>query len=366
MEQPVKRTPFHDIHVALGAKMVDFAGFRMPVQYQGIIAEHKRVRTTVGVFDVTHMGEFEIRGRDAFAFIQRMTTNDVTRLSEGKVQYSAMCYDDGGIVDDLLVYHCGDTVQLVVNASNIAKDFAWLSDHVAGDVTLVNRSDETALLAIQGPKSLETLARLTDLDLASLPYYHFLRGRIAGIDCLVSRTGYTGELGYEVYFEADIGLAKRMWDAIFEAGEEFEIAPIGLGARDTLRLEVGYCLYGNDIDRTTNPLEAGLGWITKLGKGEFVGRDALVRAKEAGLKRKLVGLLVEGRSVPRHGYEVIVNGVPAGVVTSGTMSPMLERCIAMAYVPVAVSEPGASMHVRIRGQDVPARVVKVPFIEKHA
>ncbi|MBI5645501.1 MAG: glycine cleavage system aminomethyltransferase GcvT [Ignavibacteriae bacterium] len=362
----MKLTPFHEKHIGLGAKMVEFAGFHMPIQYEGIIAEHKRVRTTVGVFDVTHMGEFEVRGKDAFAFVQRMTTNDVSRLEEGKVQYSALCYDNAGIVDDLLVYHCGDYVQLVVNASNMEKDFAWLSEHVSGDVQLIDKSDDTALLAIQGPKSLDTMRVLTDLDLASMPYYSFLRGTVAGIECLISRTGYTGELGFEVYFKNDPVLASKMWDAIFEAGKPYDIAAIGLGARDTLRLEVGFCLYGNDIDQTTHPLEAGLGWITKLAKGDFIGRDVLLKAKEAGMPRKLVGLLVEGRSVPRHGYDVIVDGTPAGVITSGTMSPMLEKGIAMGYVPSTCAEPGSTVHVRIRNQDVPAKVVKIPFIQKNS
>ncbi|MBL0176211.1 MAG: glycine cleavage system aminomethyltransferase GcvT [Ignavibacteria bacterium] len=360
----MKTTPFNDKHIAAGAKMVEFAGFSMPIQYQGIIAEHKRVRSTVGVFDVTHMGEFEVRGKDAFAFVQRMTTNDVTKLEAGKIQYSSMLYDDGGVVDDLLVYHCGDYVQLVVNASNMAKDFAWLKDHLSGDVQLIDKSDETALLAVQGPKSLDTMLKLTDLDLSSLPYYHFLRGKVAGIDCLISRTGYTGELGFEVYFQSDPALGSKMWDAIFEAGKEFDIAPIGLGARDTLRLEVGFCLYGNDIDQTTNPLEAGLGWITKLNKGDFTGRDVLLKVKEQGLSRKLVGLTLEGKNFPRHGYDIIVDGAVAGVVTSGTVSPMLEHGIAMAYVPSALAEPGSVVHVRIRAQDVPATVTKLPFVVK--
>jgi aminomethyltransferase len=360
----MKTTPFNDKHIAAGAKMVEFAGFNMPIQYQGIIAEHKRVRSTVGVFDVTHMGEFEVRGKDAFDFVQRMTTNDVTKLDEGKVQYSSMLYDNGGVVDDLLVYHCGDYLQLVVNASNMAKDFAWLKEHLSGDVQLIDKSDETALLAVQGPMSLATMQKLTDLDLSQLPYYHFLRGKVAGIDCIISRTGYTGELGFEVYFPIDQELGNRMWDAIFEAGKEFDIAPIGLGARDTLRLEVGFCLYGNDIDQTTNTLEAGLGWITKLNKGDFVGRDALMQAKAQGLSRRLVGLTVEGRLVPRHGYEIIVDGQVAGVVTSGTMSPMLEKGIAMAFVPTACVEPGTVVYVRIRNQDVLAMVTKLPFVSK--
>lgn len=360
----MKRTAFHDIHVQLGAKMVEFAGYSMPIQYSGIIAEHKRVRSTVGVFDVSHMGEFEVRGADAFAFVQRMTTNDVTKLVEGGVQYSAMCYDDGGIVDDLLVYHCGDYIQLVVNASNMAKDFAWLHDHITGDVQLIDKSDETALLAIQGPKALETMAKVTTADLASLKYYTFTRGTVAGVPCLISRTGYTGELGFEVYMPNDEALGKKVWEAIFAAGAEFDIEPIGLGARDTLRLEVGFCLYGNDIDQNTHPLDAKLGWITKLQKGEFIGRDAMLAAKEAGLKRALVGMTLEGRLVPRHGYPIIVDGVEAGVVTSGTMSPLLEKGIAMGYVPVTHEAPGSTVHVRIRNQDVAATVVKLPFIQK--
>jgi aminomethyltransferase len=360
----MKRTAFHDIHVRLGAKMVEFAGFNMPIQYAGIIAEHKRVRSTVGVFDVTHMGEFEVRGADAFSFVQRMTTNDVTKLTEGGVQYSAMCYDHGGIVDDLLVYHCGDYIQLVVNASNLEKDFNWLNEHIQGDVQLIDKSDETALLAVQGPRSLDTLQKLTSTDLSTMKYYTFTRGEIAGVPCLISRTGYTGELGFELYTTADEAAAVRLWDAIFDAGKEFDIEPIGLGARDTLRLEVGFCLYGNDIDQSTHPLEAKLGWITKLQKGDFIGRDAMMKAKEEGLKRALVGMTVEGRLVPRHGYPLSVNGIECGVVTSGPMSPMLEKGIAMGYVPVEFSQPGSTMDVMIRNQAVPATVVKVPFIEK--
>ena len=360
----MKHTPFHDIHVQLGAKMVEFAGFDMPIQYKGIIAEHKRVRETVGVFDVTHMGEFEVRGADAFAFVQRMTTNDVTKLVEGGVQYSTMCYEDGGVVDDLLVYHCGDYVQLVVNASNLEKDFNWLRDHIEGDVQLIDRSDETALLAVQGPKSLDTLRTLTDIDLEDMKYYSFRRGTVAGIECLLSRTGYTGELGFEIYFASDKALGEKMWNAIFEAGREFGIEPIGLGARDTLRLEVGFCLYGNEIDRTTMPIEAKLGWITKLQKGDFIGREAMVKAKEAGLKRTLVGLTLEGRALPRHGYEIAVNGTVCGHVTSGTMSPLLEKGIAMGYVPVEYGAEGSTVDVIIRNQPVPATVVKVPFVTK--
>ena len=361
----MKRTAFHDIHVQLGAKMVEFAAFFMPIQYKGIISEHKRVRNTVGVFDVSHMGEFEVRGADAFSFVQRMTTNDVGKLEEGGIQYSAMCYDHGGIVDDLLVYHCGDYIQLVVNASNLEKDFNWLAEHITRDGQLVDKSDETALLAVQGPRSLETLQKLTETDLSTMKYYTFTRGMIAGIPCMISRTGYTGEFGFELYMPSDEVTGKRMWDAIFEAGAEFDIEPIGLGARDTLRLEVGFCLYGNDIDQTTHPLDAKLGWITKLQKGEFIGRDVMLQAKERGLERALVGMTIEGRLVPRHGYAITVDGVECGVVTSGTMSPMLEKGIAMGYVPTSHSQPGSVVNIMIRNQAIPATVVKLPFIEKH-
>ncbi len=360
----MKNTAFYDQHIAAGAKMVEFAGFNMPIQYAGIIAEHKRVRETVGVFDVSHMGEFEVRGSGAFAFVQRMTVNDVSKLHEGRIQYSAICYDDGGIVDDLLVYHRGDHVMLVVNASNIAKDFAWLNEHCTGDVRLIDRSDETSLLAVQGPDSRKTVQKLTPLPLDGLEYYHFLVGKVAGIDAMISRTGYTGELGYEIYFAADPALGGIMWDALFEAGKEFGIAPIGLGARDTLRLEMGFCLYGNDIDATTHPLEANLGWITRLNKGEFTGRAAMMKAKEKGLERRLVGLFLEGKAFPRHGYEIRTADGRKGVVTSGTFSPILEKGIAMGYVPASHAEPGSSVSVMIRNQAVPATVTKVPFLQK--
>jgi glycine cleavage system T protein (aminomethyltransferase) len=360
----MKKTAFHDIHVGLGAKMVEFAGYQMPVQYEGIIAEHKRVRESVGVFDVSHMGEFEVHGTDAFAFVQKMTTNDVTKLYEGRVQYSTMLYDDGGIVDDLLVYHCGDFIQLVVNASNIEKDFNWLSQHVEGDVVLVNKSDETSLLAVQGPKALEVMSKVSDVDLGEMEYYHFVRGKVAGIDCLISRTGYTGELGYELYFQADEAAGKSVWNAVFEAGKDANIGGIGLGARDTLRLEVGFCLYGNDIDKTTNPLEAKLGWITKLKKGDFIGRDVLVKAKEDGLKRTLMGFTIEDRAIPRHGYEIMKDGNVVGVITSGTKSPMLDHGIAMGYISKELAEPGTLVDISIRNKAVAATVTQVPFIKK--
>ncbi len=360
----LKKTAFFEIHRRLGAKIVEFAGFEMPVQYSGIIEEHRRVRESVGVFDVSHMGEFVVRGRDALAFIQSVTVNDASRLDDGRVQYSALCYDDGGIVDDLLVYNMGDHYMLVVNAANIAKDFAWLREHCSADVQLTDRSDDFSLLAVQGPRSLATLSKLTRADLAGLAYYHFLRGEIAGVPMVISRTGYTGELGFELYFPSDPPTGERVWNAVMEAGKEFGIGPVGLGARDTLRLEMGFCLYGNDIDRTTNPLEAGLGWITKLGKGEFLGRAAIMNAKERGLQRKLLGFTLRDKAFPRHGYTIRAGGRDVGTVTSGTFSPSLDQGIGMGYVEAGLSAPGTSLSVAIRNRDIPGAVVPIPFIKK--
>lgn len=358
----MKRTPFNDIHKALGAKMVDFAGFEMPVQYSGIIEEHLAVRKAVGLFDVSHMGEFEVRGRDALPFLQYVTINDVAKLAEGKVQYTAMCYDNGGIVDDLLLYHLGDRYLLVVNASNIQKDFEWLMSHRFGDVQLTDVSERTALLAVQGPQSLATLQKISSTDLSALAYYHFTRGTIAGIPMIISRTGYTGELGFELYLEAEPLNCEKVWKAIVEAGKEFGISPAGLGARDTLRLEKGFCLYGNDIDQTTLPLEAGLGWITKLDKGDFIGKQAMMEAKSSGLKRRLVGFTLPDKVIARHGYPLMVNGRSVGHVTSGTFSPVLQRGIAMGYVETAYASVGSTVNVQVRGKDVPATIVKIPFV----
>ena len=360
----LKQTAFFDIHREAGAKIVEFAGYEMPVQYDGIIAEHKRVREAVGMFDVSHMGEIEVWGRDALPFVQKVTTNDASLLTEGRVQYSAMCYDNGGIVDDLLVYHMGDHYMLVVNASNITKDFAWMQQHVSGDVKLKNRSDDISLLAVQGPKSLATLQKLTQADLSSIQYYHFIRNQLAGFDMVISRTGYTGELGFELYFPSDATVAERVWQAVMEAGEEFMIGPAGLGARDTLRLEMGFCLYGHDIDQTTNPLEAGLGWITKLGKGEFNGSAAIRATKAEGLKRKLVGFTVKDKVFPRQGYTLQSNGATIGTVTSGTFSTMLEQAIGMGYVGSAHATTGSEFDVLIRGKEQRATVVPFPFIKK--
>ncbi len=360
----MKKTPFTEIHRSLGAKLVEFAGFEMPVQYSGIIDEHLAVRNRVGVFDVTHMGEFIVRGKDAAAFLQKMTVNDVSKLYEGRVQYSAMCYDNAGIVDDLLIYHCGDHYMLVVNASNAKKDFDWLTSHLEGDVTLTDRSDEFSLLAVQGPQSLATLKKITDVDLSAMEYYHFKTGRLAGEEMIISRTGYTGELGFELYFRWDDVAAKKVWDAIFAAGKELGITPIGLGARDTLRLEMGYCLYGNDIDQTTHPLEAGLAWITKMNKGDFVGKSVMAKAKAEGLRRSLVGFTLSEKAVARHGYPLMANGSEVGHVTSGTFSPSLERAIGLGYVSTGNDREGNTITVGIRGKEVPATIVKIPFLNK--
>jgi aminomethyltransferase len=360
----MKKTAFSEIHRSMGAKLVEFAGFEMPVQYKGIIEEHLTVRKRVGVFDVSHMGEFIVRGKGAAAFLQRMTINDISKIFEGRVQYSALCYENGGIVDDLLVYHRGDHFMLVVNASNTKKDFEWLQSHLPGDVELTDKSDETALLAIQGPHSLATLQKLTKVDLRAIDYYHFTKGLLAGVEMLISHTGYTGELGFELYFPSDVALGTKVWQAIFDAGKEFDIAPVGLGARDTLRLEMAFCLYGNDIDQTTNPLEAGLGWITKLSKGEFIGRKAISKVKEAGLKRKLVGFTLAERAVARHGYPISANATQIGHVTSGTFSPSLEYPIGLGYVATGHDEVGSTINISVRGKDVAAKVVKLPFIQK--
>ena len=346
--------------------MVEFGGYDMPIQYTGILEEHKAVRNKAGVFDVSHMGEFEIRGADAQAFVQRMTTNDTSKLSDGKAQYSLLCYADGGIVDDLLVYRFEEHFMLVVNAANIGKDLEWLkSNRSKLRVEIVDRSEETALLAVQGPRSEEILQKLTPADLSHVPYYSFVRTRVAGFPMTVSRTGYTGETGFEIYFAADTATAERVWDSLMEAGKDFGIKPVGLGARDTLRLEMGYCLYGNDIDATTNPLEAGLGWITKLEKGDFIGRDALVKIKQEGVKRKLIGFMVEGgKAFPRQGYEIRLNGSSLGSVTSGTVSPVLDKGIGLGYVDTGAAQPGSRVNILIREKEVAARVAKVPFIKK--
>ena len=358
----IKKTALYDTHEKLGAKLIEFAGYYMPVQYKGIIDEHKRVRSTVGLFDVSHMGEFEVRGPNAEDFIQKMTTNNVKKLNECQVQYSALCYEDGGIVDDLLVYRYADRFIMVVNAANLEKDFNWLHDHLINGVELINRSDEFTLLAIQGRKSIDVLRRLTLLNLENIQYYWFKQSELAGVDMMISRTGYTGEDGFELMIPAQDSLV--VWNALMESGEEFNIEPIGLGARDTLRLEVAYCLYGNDIDQTTLPLEAGLGWITKLKKGDFIGRDAIMKLKENGLTRKLVGFELNDRAFPRKGYDIFADDVKIGHVTSGTFSPMLEKSIGMGYVDIAHTEPGSRIDIAVRNKKYTATVVNTPFYKR--
>src|SRR5574341_1535897 len=326
----VKKTALYDIHAGLGAKLVEFAGFWMPVQYRGIIEEHRKVRGSVGVFDVSHMGEFEFRGKAAGEFLQRMTINDVSKLAEYQAQYSALCYPDGGIVDDVIVYRWPDRYMMVVNASNIEKDFAWLSQHKVSAVDLFDVSAQYSLLAVQGRNAQATLQKIANVNLAGIKYYWFTSGEIAGVQAFISRTGYTGEDGFEVGFA--VPHSEKIWNALFAAGKEFGIEPIGLGARDTLRLEMKYCLYGNDIDQTTNPLAAGLGWITKLDKGEFVGREALAKIKAAAISHQLVGFELEGKSIARHGYPILKVGNSVGHVTSGTFSPSLEKSIGLGYI----------------------------------
>ncbi|MEE9171174.1 MAG: glycine cleavage system aminomethyltransferase GcvT [bacterium] len=353
------KTALHDEHVHLGAKIVEFAGYLMPVQYSGILQEHRRVRSTVGLFDVSHMGEFIIRGPGAGAFLQNMTINNVSKLALGQAQYSAMCYQNGGIVDDLLLYRLEDHYLMVVNASNIEKDWNWLAQHKPADVEMENVSDETTLLAVQGPQARALLWRLTSCDLEAIAYYHFVQDKIDNKPMIISRTGYTGEVGFELYMENQY--AAQLWNAILQAGKDFDIGPVGLGARDTLRLEMKYCLYGNDIDQTTSPLEADLGWITKLKKGQFIGRDSLLEAKQEGVKRKLVGFVMENRALPRNGYRIFQEGMAVGEVTSGTLSPSLNIGIGLGYVPIELSDIGTKLDIQIRNKSEPATIVETPF-----
>jgi aminomethyltransferase len=359
----MKKTKFYNMHIKEGAKIVEFAGYLMPVQYSSIIAEHKTIRNSVGVFDVSHMGEVFVKGDKALDFVQKITVNDASILTPGRVQYSAMCYENGGIVDDLLVYRLAENeFMLVINASNIQKDFEWMGKNNIG-IELRNESDEYSLLAVQGPNSGKVIQKLTS-DFLDMEYYHFIKTKINGIDMIVSRTGYTGELGYELYFKGDEKTAENIWNAVMEAGKEFNIQPTGLGCRDSLRLEMGFCLYGNDIDQTTNPLEAGLGWITKLKKESFIGKESLLKVKEEGLKRKLVPLTTNEKAFPRHGYDLTVAGQKVGTVTSGTVSPVLDKPIALGYVDVKFAKEGSSVNFSIRGKEIPAEVVRLPFIKK--
>lgn len=360
----MKNTPFTEIHLSLGAKMAAFAGYNMPISYTGINDEHQAVRKNAGVFDVSHMGEFLIRGGQALPLIQRITTNDASKLTAGKAQYSCMTNKQGGIVDDLLVYCLEENklYMLVVNAGNIEKDWKWISDHNTENAIMQDISAQTCLLAVQGPNATRILQSLTDMDLLNLRYYTFVKGRFAGIDnVLISATGYTGAGGVEIYFENKDQAATSIWSAIFEAGKTAGIKPIGLGARDTLRLEMGFCLYGNDIDDTTSPLEAGLGWITKFSK-PFTASDILQQQKEAGLKNRLVGFEMTDKGIARHGYPITdTTGNSIGRVTSGTQSPSLGKAIGMGYVPAASAAAGTEIHIAVRDKLLKAVVVKMPF-----
>lgn len=357
----MKNTALTEKHIALGAKMVPFAGYNMPVTYEGINAEHATVRNGVGVFDVSHMGEFILKGENALDLIQRVTSNDASKLYDGKVQYSCLPNKDGGIVDDLLVYRLDEkSYMLVVNASNIEKDWNWIQSFNTSNVEMHNISDQTSLLAIQGPKAADALQSLTDVDLASMEYYSFVKGTFAGVEnVLISATGYTGAGGFEIYFENEH--AEVIWNAIFEAGAAYNIKPIGLGARDTLRLEMGFCLYGNDIDDTTSPIEAGLGWITKFSK-TFTNSEALQAQKEAGIQKKLVGFEMIDRGIPRHDYEIAdAEGNVIGKVTSGTQAPSLQKAIGMGYVAKDFAKEGTEIFINIRNTPIKAKVVKFPF-----
>ena len=360
----MKNTALTHIHESLGAKLVPFAGYNMPVQYEGVNIEHEVVRTGVGVFDVSHMGEFFLKGENALALIQKVASNDASKLVDGKAQYSCLPNNEGGIVDDLIIYKIADyNYMLVVNASNIEKDWNWISKHNDLGVEMINASEDYSLLAIQGPKAAEAMQSLTTIDLTNMPYYTFQIGEFAGKnDVIVSATGYTGSGGFEIYFKNED--AEEIWNKVFEAGASFGIKPIGLAARDTLRLEMGFSLYGNDITDTTSPLEAGLGWITKFEK-EFTNSENLKKQKEAGVTRKLVGFEMVERGIPRHDYEIADSaGNVVGIVTSGTQSPSLGIAIGMGYVPLGLATPDSEIYIRIRNKDVKAKVVKTPFYKK--
>ncbi len=359
----MKKTALYDKHVALGAKMVPFAGFDMPVQYSGVTEEHFAVREKVGLFDVSHMGQFFVEGPQAKALLQKVTTNNLDTLEDGKAQYTCLPNETGGIVDDLIIYKMNDEKYfVVVNASNIDKDWNHISKYNAEiGATMTNASDDMSLLAIQGPKAVETLQKLTEVNLSEIPYYHFTVGTVAGVsDVIISNTGYTGSGGFEIYFKNEN--AETLWNAVIEAGEAFGIVPCGLASRDTLRLEKGFCLYGNDIDDTTSPLEAGLGWITKFDK-DFVSKEIFAKQKEEGVTRKLVGFELTDKGVPRHDYPVVdAEGNVIGKVTSGTQSPMKKIGIGLAYVDKSHNKVGTEIFIQVRNKNIPAKVVKTPFV----
>jgi aminomethyltransferase len=355
------RTPLYDAHLASSGRMVEFAGFDMPVQYQGLLEEHAAVRENVGMFDVSHMGEVVLEGRGALETAQRLVTNDLSRCKDGQAQYSALCNEKGGVIDDIIVYRFSqERLFICVNASGREKDYEWMRAHGGEGVRVSQRSDDWAQIAIQGPKAPAIVDALCEPRVLDLAYYHFREATVAGVrGCIVARTGYTGEDGFEVFVPPQG--ARKLWDALLEKG----VVPCGLGARDSLRLEVAFRLYGNDMDEEHTPLEAGLGWIVKLDKpGGFIGSDALIRQKQQGLMRKLAGFKLTGKGIARHGYPVLRDGQRAGEVTSGTMSPVLKEPIGLAYVPTALSKEGSTFEVEIRGKPVAARVVKTPFVEK--
>ena len=353
-----KKTPLYDRHVELGGNVMNFGGYLLPTQYSGIKQEHNAVRSKAGLFDVSHMGEFIVSGYDAESFLQKVTINDVASLSVGQAHYSAMCYKDGGIIDDLLVYKKENEFMLVVNASNQEKDLGWLKSHVKGDLSIKDVSEQMGLVALQGPQSRNILQTLTDTNLSNIQFYHFASGRVSGKEAIIARTGYSGELGFEIYASSDeIG---DIWDAIMDAGADKGLSPAGLGCRDTLRMEMKFALYGNDIDETTNPLEAGLGWITRLGKDDFMGKKALLEAK-ANVTRRLVCLEMTERAIPRQGCPILMNDESVGIITSGTMSPSLETGIGIGYVDLPFDKSGTELVVDIRGKMKVAIVVKPPF-----
>ena len=360
----LKRTPLYEQHRQLGARLVEFGGWEMPVQYSGILEEHRAVRTRAGLFDVSHMGEFSVRGADALAFLQHLVPNDVSRLALNQALYTQLCRPDGGVVDDLLIYHLAEQAyMLVVNAGNIETDFAWVEQQSTGyNVQLVNQSYETGLLALQGPAAQAILQPLTRVDLASIAYYHCAPGVVSRVNCLISRTGYTGEDGFELYCSADEVV--DLWRDLLAAGKEHALLPAGLGARDTLRLEAAYCLYGHELDETTNPLEAGLGWTVKLNKGDFIGHDALAAIKAEGLKRKLIGVEMIERGVCRGGYAVYDGERQIGVLTSGAPSPTLNKNIGLGYVEAAQAVPGKMVQIDIRGKHTAAQIVALPFYKR--
>ncbi|MFH0861951.1 MAG: glycine cleavage system aminomethyltransferase GcvT [Candidatus Altiarchaeota archaeon] len=358
----LKKTPLCGTHEKLGARMVDFGGWYMPVQYSGVVEEHNAVRNEAGLFDVSHMGEFDVQGAKGEAFLNRLVANDVSKMADGMCLYTPMCYENGTIVDDLIIYrYDGEHYLLVVNAGNIQKDWDWVNKNNKEGVMLRNDSDKTAEVAIQGPKAVGILQMLSDYDLSTLKKFRFAKMKVAGIGALVSRTGYTGEDGFEIY--VDSGKAVKLWDALMEAGEGV-LKPAGLGARDTLRLESAMMLYGNDIDNTTTPIEAGIGWTVKPEKGEFIGKAVVGKQKAEGTKRRLVGFKMVGPGIGRHGYEVQIGGKTSGKVTSGTYSPTLKTAIGLAYLPVENSTIGSEFDVMIRDKPVKTVVVETPFIKK--